>query len=85
MCQISKHWVIALNYEGVSFKPKFQFTHWLLDVENILPGLKSFLRLGWNDYSSNNLVFLYIREKANIKFSSVCIVLGLRLANEKKY
>lgn len=32
--------VMVLNNEGVSFMPKFQFTHWLLDVENIITWLK---------------------------------------------
>lgn len=36
-------------------------------------------------YSGDNLVFLYVRGKANIKILSVCIILGLGLANEKKF
>lgn len=41
--------VTVLNNEGVSFKPKFQFTHWLLDVENIITWLKKLptFRLKW--------------------------------------
>lgn len=51
--------VIVLNYEGVSFKPKLpmpesQGVNW---------------SFGWNDSSSNNLVFLSLTGKANIKIS----------------
>lgn len=54
--------VIVLNYEGVSFEPKHQVTHWLLGIENIITWFIK-LHLGWNDLSSNNLVFLYISGK----------------------
>lgn len=50
ICHISKReflFCFVFNYEDVLFKPKHQFTHWLLGIIQLL-GSKSYLHLCWN-------------------------------------